>query len=181
MPESFVLKATEKVFSDDPNMRLVTTNKMYRRTIKYQRDMAKLRLVDAKHQQAITKYYRDITQFQDEIDRLSNLDTTGADTAKQIANLREVMNAKQDPTLDEEYILQTYDAGIDRFDLNLEFLNDVLSDTLSDKQLKELNEASGTPIQDLAEEITNRVLNVPDEPTDEEVKEDISEEEGLKG
>lgn len=180
MTESFQLKNASKVFGDEVNMRLVTTNEMYRRTIKYQRDMTKLSLIDAKQQQAITKYYRDITRMQEEIDRLSALDSTGEDTNKQIANLMEAINSKPDPTLDEDYILRSYDVAIDRFEKNLEYLNDVLKDVLSDVQLKELNNASGTPIQKLAEEVTNRVLNVPDDPDNEVTDEEVSEEEGLK-
>lgn len=180
MSENFELKTANKVFGDDFNMRLVTTNKMFRRTIKYQRDKAKLDIVDAKHSQAISKYYRDITQIQEEIDRLSSLDSTSLETNKRIANLMDAINSKVDPTLDEEYILQTYDAGIDRFDLNLEFLNDVFEDVLSVTQINELNEVSGTPIQALAEEVSKRVLNIPDEVIEEESEETESEEEGLK-
>lgn len=156
-------------FEEEKQLIFVATQKMYRRTVQYNRDLTQQSLEDVKLQQQVQKYWTDIEQITNTIEdiRLSTLDDE--EKFKRIDELQKALDAKENPTVDSDYILRSVDRDIDVLDTAVEYLHDVIDAFLSQKQREVIDEANGTDTIAMARRVASLILGIEED--DETLKE----------
>lgn len=171
-------------FKEEKQLNFVATQKMYRRTVQYNRDLTQQSLEDVKLQQQVQKYWTDIEQITNTIEdiRLSTLDDE--EKFKRIDELQKVLDTKENPAADSEYVLRSVDRDIDALDAAVAYLHDVIDAFLSQKQREVIDEANGTDTIAMARRVASLILGIeeddeaPKEPKTDE-KQDEDDKSGL--
>lgn len=171
-------------FKEEKQLNFVATQKMYRRTVQYNRDLTQQSLEDVKLQQQVQKYWTDIEQITNTIEdiRLSTLDDE--EKFKRIDELQKVLDTKENPAADSEYVLRSVDRDIDALDAAVAYLHDVIDAFLSQKQREVIDEANGTDTIAMARRVASLILGIeeddeaPKEPQTDE-KQDEDDKSGL--
>lgn len=186
MAKTLMLKGSNEYFGfkEDKQLNFVATQKMYRRTVQYNRDLAQQSLEDVKLQQQVQKYWTDIEQITNTIEdiRLSTLDDE--EKFKRIDELQKVLDTKENPAADSEYVLRSVDRDIDALDAAVAYLHDVIDAFLSQKQREVIDEANGTDTIAMARRVASLILGIeeddeaPKEPQTDE-KQDEDDKSGL--
>ncbi|KRN46215.1 hypothetical protein [Weissella viridescens] len=165
MAKTLTLKESNEYFGfkEGKQLSFVATQKMYRRTVQYNRDLTKQSLEDVKLQQQIQKYWTDVEQLTNMIEdiRLSTLDDDKK--FEKIEELQRILDTKQNPAADGEYVLRSVDRDIDALDAAVNYLHDVIDAFLSEKQRDTIDEANGTDTIDLARRVAGLILGIEEE------------------
>ncbi|WP_419154303.1 hypothetical protein [Weissella viridescens] len=178
MAKTLILKNSNEYFGflEDKQLSFVATQKMYRRTVEYNRDLVQQDLEDVKLQQKVQKYFTDIEQLTNTIEdiRLSTLDDE--EKFKRIDELQKVLDTKENPAADSEYVLRSVDRDIDALDAAVAYLHDVIDVFLSAEQRDVIDEANGTDTITMARRVASLILGIEDD-DDETHKASTSDDE----
>ncbi|MBX4172556.1 hypothetical protein [Weissella viridescens] len=178
MPKTLTLKGSNEYFGfkEGKQLSFVATQKMYRRTVQYNRDLTQQNLEDLKLQQQILKYGDDVERLTNMIEdiRLSTLDDDKK--FEKIEELQSVLDTKQNPAADGEYVLRSVDRDIDALDAAVTYLHDVIDAFLSQKQRDIIDDANGTDTIDLARRVAGLILGIEEDENNDAKKSDADQE-----